>query len=208
MNHGHNQRLMRDVTLNAEEEEECDNKENIFEILLTLNLIETALGRDSISQAAYVKECRKLLSRMTMMQQGCGVDNLSAFAEEYKMNVPLALRRIELQEPASFDNKDDTNALQFVMATTETMLSIEDAIQLEDYSIETLRPEVQNLVNNLSSSVVALPQKHVDTLKIWGVKMSALSASDEIDEEEGRQLGLDVREAREAMSHALKTHSL
>ena len=95
-----------------------------------------------------------------------------------------------------------------VAETVSNFITIMDAVKLEQRAVDELQP----LLSDLMESLTRLPETPNDfepnrKVEKWLKKLNAMRAVDEIDEEDSRQLYLDLDSAYSQFTRYLKRNN-
>jgi len=146
----------------------------------------------------YDAECRSLLHQYTLSSQAIpNFEGLDAFLRGYNLgHCQSAKRRLE-EGRSGYKGEDfDRNLGQRVFEITHKFISAIDVVSLNLTSVDQLAPAVKDIQQALAT-YPALPSKYTGTASIgkWVTFFSAKKASDELTEEEVRQLKYDLDNA-------------
>eukprot|EP00039_Didymoeca_costata_P018806 m.335058 g.335058 ORF g.335058 m.335058 type:complete len:215 (-) comp17504_c0_seq1:98-742(-) len=192
------------------EREKYEDLADIYAILRTLDFLERAFIKDTISSDDYVRECDRLIARFKLAKNRVGSDfDLDSFMEEYGMTCRSAKYRIEkgfnaIVETGGQGEDRASNKPRDASECTQAFITLSDAIELGDNSKDLLLPglmrilSILNRFNDLSSSFSG---KQV--ISDWISKLSALEAADTLPESDIANLKLDLETQRESFQQSL-----
>ncbi|KAH9250446.1 hypothetical protein BASA81_011785 [Batrachochytrium salamandrivorans] len=156
-----------------------DNLGDLFSIIVATEHLERAYIRDHITAQEYTPACFKLIAQfktaVSLLQDT--VPDVKEFMREYKLSCPAATKRLlEIGIPATVEHAADN-----APATSSAR-----------YVAEAVHDLIQSL-----NKVQSLPKDYEGKGKIkkWLIDLNKLKASDELSEEQVRQLLFDLESA-------------
>ncbi len=180
-----------------------DRLGDLYSILVALDRLEQAYVRDCVPAADYGSACAKLLAqyRTWMESNSQLVPSIDAFVSEYGLSCSAALSRVRAGVPASVAHGDAAaderrNRALNVLDTGERFITAMDALKLNMRAVDELFPSVNEILENMAR-FEALPPDHDSRLRVkkWVAELSAMRASDELSEEQSRQMFFDLETA-------------
>nr|XP_027206163.1 vacuolar protein sorting-associated protein 28 homolog [Dermatophagoides pteronyssinus] len=204
----HRSELFEEVRLyrTAREREHYDNMADLFSVINTLNLLEKAYIRDSITSKEYTATCSKLLVQLNVAFNQVKSDEfptIETFMNKFRFDCPAALERIREGRPITI--KDDKgNTSKCIADIVSLFITITDRLRLNMKSMDELQPDIKDLYDTMNR-LTLLPQDFEGKLKIkeWLDKMSSMRASDELNDEQVRQLIFDMESSYNAFNKIL-----
>jgi len=201
--------LMEEVRLskNPREREKYDNLAELFAVLSTLQCLEKAYIRDSVGAKEYTANCKKLLVQFKAafkQVQGEEFPTVEKFVKKYRLDCPAALERIKEDRPITI--KDDRgNTGKAIADTVSTFITLMDKLNLETKTTDELFPDMNDL-NDSINSLSMLPDDYVGKPKIskWLATLRDMEASDEITDEQVRQMLFDLQTSYDAFNKLLQ----
>uniref|UniRef100_A0A0N5AUK8 Vacuolar protein sorting-associated protein 28 homolog n=1 Tax=Syphacia muris TaxID=451379 RepID=A0A0N5AUK8_9BILA len=220
---------------NNRERERVDCLSELYAVLKSLECLETLFAGDYIAHEEYSTECAKLLRQykarmfITALRQA-QVSNVDDFVAKYQLTCPASLERIREGHPVIVRKKENTPKL--IKDVVETFITYIDQLKLNVRAVDELQPSL----NDLYLSVSAFPSLPDDAesrtkVKKWYVyealhpallfnntaegeflaycrldKLNEMSATEEINEEEARQMTFDIECAYTAFNRFLENH--
>ncbi|KAK9462326.1 vacuolar protein sorting-associated [Lipomyces oligophaga] len=194
----------------------------IYAIIVTLDFVEKGYVKDTISQAQYTTICSRLLAQYSTILKNQDVANefqdLDSFRRQYDIEYPSAIARLRVGIPATVENPiEPSHPVQpepsSVTATQSNSSSISpaasaraaadatgnfitfmDALKLNYKAKDQLHP----LLGELMLSLNAVTTKDFEgrsKIVEWLIKLNGMKATDEITDEEARELLFDVDHA-------------
>lgn len=192
----------------AQERRRYEDLADLYAILRTTEFLELAHNRDCIeSQSEYEEQCQKLINQFkatekALLQSG-QMESLEQFLLQFQVvDCPRALERIRIGAPqgsaAGTQNaaSNSKSTIQAVKDLTELFIYCSNLISLNHRAVDELLPQLEALVKTIDKAKlllgVSLPGNEELALQQWVKRMQAMRASDEIDEEQARQLLFDL----------------
>lgn len=198
---------------NKRERENLDNLADLFAILKTTEKLERAYVRDAISAREYEPACNKLIAQFKTLYSSIKymVPDVNQFMAQYNMQCPMAAQRLlHSGIPATYEHgKPDEeggsqgNAVS-VASTVQYFITTMDTLKLNMIAVDQVYPLLSDLVQSLHK-VKQLPPdfEGKQKTKEWLSKLHAMPASQDLGEDEVRQLLFDLETAYTAFIHAL-----
>eukprot|EP01040_Poterioochromonas_malhamensis_P002209 gene2208-2351_t len=191
---------------NSKERDQLERLADLYEIIKTTELLETAYARDAISPQEYSENCNRLISQFKTTEKGLvlskAIENADTFFKEYQVDCPRAYERLILSgvaatviHPAA-DNRLDS---VIVAETVQAFITSMDALKLGQRAVDEIQPLIADLMGSLAK-VRSLPQdfEGLVKIKLWLQKLNEMRAADEIEEDEIRQLLFDIESSYSA----------
>eukprot|EP01094_Clydonella_sp_ATCC50884_P026399 TRINITY_DN7222_c0_g1_i1.p1 TRINITY_DN7222_c0_g1~~TRINITY_DN7222_c0_g1_i1.p1 ORF type:complete len:212 (-),score=50.28 TRINITY_DN7222_c0_g1_i1:144-779(-) len=184
------------LATNNKERELMDDMANLFSIIKTLEHLEAAYVRDSCTPAQYTTHCEKLLGQYGTASKLLGPDfTLRQFMLDYRLDCPAAAHRIEVGVPITIEHKSDKGgaSISHVAEATQAYITAMDGLQLERTAADQLQPLLCDLVAALEKLTI-LPREFDGLRKTqtWLEVVNKMKASEELSEEQARQLTFDL----------------
>ncbi|KAH3681458.1 hypothetical protein WICPIJ_007615 [Wickerhamomyces pijperi] len=184
----------------------------IFSILTTLESIEKAYIKDTITDEDYTPIVTRLLAQYNSLlkiepvYQSFG--NITDFTKTYWLNCPNAIRRVEVGIPATVEhntashshatntsgslNSTSTNS-KAIAETTGSFITIMDAIKLNYKAKDQLHPLLSDLVQNINKVFTGGREfSNRGKLVEWLIKLNKLNVYQELEDIELRQFSFDL----------------
>jgi len=173
---------------------------DFFAIVKVTEHLERAYIKSAISQDEYTKACKKLISQFKTSElallNGKTITNTAAFMNEFQMDCPLATERLlNTGVPATTLHSTQATAPAgaVIAETTQVLITCMDALKLEQRAVDDIHP----LVSDVMSSITKVPNlpkdfEGLDKLKEWLETLNKMRATDEIDDDQARQLTFDL----------------
>lgn len=117
---------------------------------------------------------------------------------KYNMQSKLALKRLQIGITAIEESsaKPDQGSGFLIIEVTQSFITARDALELQMSDVDKVQPLIQDIVATLGK-VPAIPVTYSGTQKMkdWLAEFSRMRASDCLNEEQVRQLCLDLDNA-------------
>lgn len=200
---------------------------DLYAILRTTEFLELAYTRDAIdSHEEYAEQCQKLINQFkatekALVQSGT-IDSLAQFLQQFQVvDCPRALERMEIGFPqnntsssaaaSAAGNGNSKSAIQAVKDLTELFIYCSNLISLNHRAVDELAPQLEALVKTIDKARVLLRVSNsnggegteMNALQNWVKTLQGMRASEEIDEEQARQLMFDLNIAKAAVDEML-----
>lgn len=181
------------------EQEYYEHLANLYSIIRTLDRLEKAYIRDTCSSNEYTSSCQKLLSQYKSAQKVEPID-LTAFVKQYNLDCKAAIERIEAGVPATVD----IVITRTVAEAVQYFITAMDSLKLNMVAVDQLQPLLVDLLDILEK-VPSIPTHFEGKIKVkeWLDLLARMKASDELDEEQSRQLLFDLESAYTAFHKVL-----
>ncbi|KAI6041110.1 vacuolar protein sorting-associated [Pisolithus marmoratus] len=186
---------VRLYTTNAEREK-YSLLATLFGIIVALDFLERAYVRDSITAAEYSPACTRLLSQyMTMLKLvKDSIPSIEEFMTRYRLDTPAALHRIKVGVPATVEHSSEAGPEtgKWIAETTQNFITFMDALKLRLRAKDQLHPILQELVTGYARFKGSKEWEGRSRMVGWLITLNGMKASEELTEEQSRQLLFDV----------------
>ncbi|KAJ9475328.1 Vacuolar protein sorting-associated protein 28 [Pseudozyma hubeiensis] len=208
---------------NNHDRERYENMATLFSLIVALDYLERAYVRESISEKEYAPACTRLLAQYKTMlklivdqekHSSKPINDLADFMRIYKMNYLAAVHRLNVGVPATVEHASSSSSqtsserAKWVAETTQNFITFMDALKLKLRAKDQLHPMLSELMRGYSrSDEVGKDSDASDTrakLLKWLITLNQMKASDEIDEDQARQMLFDVEGAYNSFFRALQ----
>ncbi|EFP87636.1 Vacuolar protein-sorting-associated protein 28 [Puccinia graminis f. sp. tritici] len=184
------------------EREKYDNQATLYSIILSLEYLERAYVRDSITQAQYTPACGRLLGHFKTLLNLVGGDLqwIQNFMAEYRMDCQAAANRIRVGVPATVEHSSEegnesSKASRGVAETTQNFITFMDALKLKMRAKDQLHPLLSELMVGYSKFPKSQEWEGRPKILHWLITLNSMRASDEITDEQSRQILFDIDSA-------------
>lgn len=192
-------KVMEEIKLydNAREREEFDNRANVFSLIQAIEALEKAYIKDAVNAQEYTTQCNLLLVQFTTAFKIIKdkFPTPEAFSKRYLLHCPVAVERIKEGRPITV--KDDRgNASKSIAEIVSLFITIMDRCRLEIRAMDELYPDVKDLYE-IMTRMSSLPASFEGMIKVkkWLDVLNAMQASDELSEDQARQMLFDLESA-------------
>ncbi|KAI8877201.1 ESCRT-1 complex, Vps28 subunit [Backusella circina FSU 941] len=189
---------------NNKERDKYDNMADLYSIIISMEHLEKAFIRDSITAEEYTPQCANLIAKYktTLRFLTDSITDLETFMTEYKLSCPAAVNRFKIGVPATYehavgDSKNDVGkSAKYIADTVSHFITLMDALRLSRYAVDELHPILADLIQSLNN-VPTLPADFEGKQKVrqWLITLHAMKASDEITEEQARQMLFEMEQS-------------
>eukprot|EP00164_Ancoracysta_twista_P000071 GFYU01000096.1.p1 GENE.GFYU01000096.1~~GFYU01000096.1.p1 ORF type:complete len:279 (+),score=51.70 GFYU01000096.1:142-978(+) len=185
-----------------------DDLADMYAIIRTIEQLEKAYVRDFVVADEYTNACKKLLAQYKTLHSALKdtIPSIQQFLHEYQVSCPAARNRIEVGVPATieFGRQSSSSQTQHVAETVQHFITAMDALKLDLRAVDQLSPHLQDLMESMHK-VDSLPPNFEGKEKIlsWISKLNKMKASDELEDEQVRQLLFDLESSYNAFHRSL-----
>ncbi|KAI8581027.1 hypothetical protein K450DRAFT_234285 [Umbelopsis ramanniana AG] len=189
---------------NNKNREKYDNMADLFSIIVLMEHLEKAFIRDSITADEYTPQCSNLIAKYKTALNFLSdtVTDLESFMAKYKLSCPAAVIRFKIGVPATYEHaigdpsKDTGKSAKYVAEVVQHFITLMDTLKLNIYAADSLHPILADLIQSLNN-VSTLPADFDGKAKVknWLITLNGMKASDEITEEQARQMLFDMERA-------------
>jgi len=125
---------------------------------------------------------------------GDDVPSIEEFMTRYRMDHPAALHRLKVGVPATVEHSSEAGPEtgKWVAETTQSFITFMDALRLKMRAKDQLHPILQELMGNLARFKGSKDWEGRGRLVSWLITLNGMKASEELSEEQSRQLLFDV----------------
>ncbi|KAL7409444.1 vacuolar protein sorting-associated [Mrakia frigida] len=184
------------------ERELYDSLATLFSIVVSLDYLERAYVRDSVTSKDYTPACTRLLSQykgILKLVPPSQFPSLEAFMTRFNMDNPAAVHRLKIGVPATVEHASGENAGvetgKWVAEVTQSFITLLDALKLRMRAKDQLHPYLSDLMSGYSRFKASAEWEGRGRILHWLITLNALTASDEITDEQSRQMLFDIEQA-------------
>lgn len=190
----------------TEENEKIDNFSQLYSIIVTIQRLE-ALYLKGLDKKSYIRTCNDLLKKYKNLQNFLKVD-IDKFMNRYGLEkLRAAKNRLEKGYNAVDEFGDDDTFEQEttrnIAETVQFFITAMDNLKLNLCSVDQVYPYLKDLVDSLNI-LKSYRFNGKDKVLQWLTIISKKDASDELTEEETRQLLFDLDNAYNMFMKSLK----
>mmetsp|Transcript_23273 Transcript_23273/g.32897 ORF Transcript_23273/g.32897 Transcript_23273/m.32897 type:complete len:217 (-) Transcript_23273:138-788(-) len=177
-----------------------DNLADLFSIIMACEHLEKAYVRDACSSDEYTTACKKLIAQFKTLKESLGeqVPDIYSFMRKYNMNCPAAANRFKVGVPATIyhggsQSSEDKGRDLHVFHAVQHFITTMDSLKLEMRAVDELHPNMSDLMDTIQK-VPNLPADHTskEKVKTWLVILNGMRAAEELDDEQVRQMSMDL----------------
>ncbi|XP_066873952.1 vacuolar protein sorting-associated protein 28 homolog isoform X2 [Kogia breviceps] len=165
-----------------------DNMAELFAVVKTMQALEKAYIKDCVSPNEYTAACSRLLVQYKAafrQVQGSEISSIDEFCRKFRLDCPLAMERIKEDRPITI--KDDKGNLNRCIA-----------------DVVSIQPDLRELMETMHRMSHLPPDfEGRQTVSQWLQTLSGMSASDELDDSQVRQMLFDLESAYNAFNRFL-----
>jgi ESCRT-I complex subunit VPS28 len=189
----------------------CD----FYALLVATERLETAYVRDSITAKQYTKTCNKLIAQYRTMREKHKWDDghIQTFLSTYKISTcKAAAVRLSLGIPATLlygGNEAESKGKELIIfQCVQTFITTMDSLKLDIRAVDELFPGLRDLVENLNR-IPELPRDHEVHTQVqkWLGLMAQMRATDELTDDQARQMAFDLDSAYGALHRFMEAKS-
>ena len=194
-----NPKLQEEIKLydNARQREEYDNRANVFSLVQTIEALEKAYIKDAVTPDQYTSSCNILLDQFNAAFKLIKdtFPDVESFAHKYLLHCPAAMERIKDGRPITVrDNRG--NVSKAIAEIVSLFITVMDRLRLDIKAMDELYPDVKELFEIMSRmSALSVTFEGKQKVKKWLDELSAMQASDELSEDQARQMLFDFESA-------------
>jgi len=209
----------------SQERENYDNMATLFSLIVCLDALERAYVRGAVSEDEYTPQCTRLLAQYKTVIKlvtdpkppPFHFKDVGAFMSAFEVRIwlceltrmdhPAAAHRLMLGVPATVEHDAGTASgaarVQVVAETTQNFITLMDALKLRMRAKDQLHPLLSDLLGAYSKAGSEAGETRAKLVQ-WLITLNQLSASDEIDEGQSREMLFDVEQAYNAWFKSLE----
>ncbi|KAI8896353.1 vacuolar protein sorting-associated [Globomyces pollinis-pini] len=182
-----------------------DQLADLYSIIIATEHLERAYIRSAISPQDYTPMCQQLIGQYKTLVGLLNLD-VKQFIAQYKMTCPAATKRlVEIGVPATVEHAsvDTQSSAKNIAETVQFFITIMDALKLNCVAVDEIHPQLSDLIQTLNKSPISALQGKTK-IKEWLILLNQMKASDELNENQVRQLLFDLESAYAEFQTQLK----
>lgn len=196
------------------EREMYDNFAELFAIIKATEKLEKAYVRDVIAPAEYESECQKLIAHFKTLSSTLkdSLPSIEHFIDTYKMDCPAALNRLLASGvPATVEHRAATatsavTSAAVVAECVQNFITTMDSLKLNMVAVDQVHPLLSDLSVSLNKLSILPPDfEGKMKMKEWIARLMKMGASEELTEQQARQLTFDLESSYNSFMAALPT---
>eukprot|EP00356_Strombidium_inclinatum_P015135 CAMPEP_0170479156 /NCGR_PEP_ID=MMETSP0208-20121228/488_1 /TAXON_ID=197538 /ORGANISM="Strombidium inclinatum, Strain S3" /LENGTH=165 /DNA_ID=CAMNT_0010751505 /DNA_START=87 /DNA_END=581 /DNA_ORIENTATION=+ len=163
---------------------------------MTIEYLEFAFMSGKVKGPAYSKECRNLLNQVKVqVDRISGFKGLSDFMQKYDLtHCKSALTNIKRDSPSDTGTGQNTT---LIVDITQKYVSSMDVIEVLP-QVDNVYPQIQDLLASLKTfSDISASSPIMTQVSKWVAELEKKGATECLDEEEIRQLKMDLTRSYE-----------
>ncbi|XP_071118208.1 vacuolar protein sorting-associated protein 28 homolog [Haliotis cracherodii] len=192
----------------AREREKYDNMADLYAVINTLQSLEKAYIRDAILPKEYTAACSRLLVQFkaAFRQIQSEFPTIEDFLKKYRLDCPAALERIKEDRPITI--KDDKgNTSKCIADIVSLFITVMDKLRLEIRAMDEIQPDLRELMETMTRlSILPWDFEGKKKVETWLDTLSAMQASEELNDGQVRQMLFDLESAYNAFNRVLHDH--
>ncbi|KAK3091130.1 hypothetical protein FSP39_017313 [Pinctada imbricata] len=190
------------------EREKYDNMADLYAVINTLQSLEKAYIKDAVQPREYTASCSKLLVqyKAAFKQVQSEFQTVEQFMKKYRLDCPAALERIKEDRPITI--KDDKgNTSKCIADIVSLFITVMDKLRLEIKAMDEIQPDLKELMESMNRlSIISADFEGKLIIQKWLDTFSGMSASEELDPEQVRQMLFDLDSAYNGFNRVLHDH--
>mmetsp|Transcript_105983 Transcript_105983/g.129271 ORF Transcript_105983/g.129271 Transcript_105983/m.129271 type:complete len:214 (+) Transcript_105983:87-728(+) len=184
-----------------------DKLGDLYSIIITVEHLETIWARDGCDDDSYTNACQKLITQYKTLQPTIEkyYPKIDTFFIEYCPECFAARNRLlNVGVPATIfhgtsnnNNNNNNKSNQLIIAqTVQHFITTVDGLQLSLKAVDEIHPHLKDLMESINK-VISLPPDHPSKKKVqeWLIILNKMKASDELDDDQIRQMTFDLENA-------------
>jgi len=205
---------VHDVKLwsNKKERQQYENFANLFALIKTIEKLEKAYMNSAVQNDTYEVSCTEYVAKYKTLRTALvdSVPDVQHFMATYALHCPSAQHRLHVGIPATIEHRVNRPADQsFAVNVAECVHNFIGAMDTLKLNMSA-KDQIAPCLDDLSASLYKVPQLPNNfvgktTLHVWMDKFDSMRASDELGEDEVRQLLYDIEISYNAFMHLLGT---
>ncbi|KAI9769887.1 MAG: Vacuolar protein-sorting-associated protein 28 [Candelina submexicana] len=190
-----------------------DSLAEIYSIIVTLDALEKAYLKDSVTESEYTETCNRLLKQYKSNLSDETVSkefvDLETFKKEWEIECPRATERLRIGLPATVEQpsqKPSTSghgaAGSLILAATENFITFLDALKLNMVSKDSLHPLLSDIIQSVNK-VTDRDFENRGKIVQWLITLNQMRANQELEEDQARDLAFDIEQAYHGFKETL-----
>jgi len=183
---------------NRKDREYHDNMAELFAIIVSVERLEKAYVKDLVKAEDYTKACQVMIAKFKTIKDMLhdSVPNVEIFFKDFHLDCPAAKHRLlKIGVPATVEHggssHDSSKHTTYVAQCVQYFITAMDGLKLEITAIDQIQPFINDIVDALHK----VPLKDYDgkaKMTQWLQTLNQMKASDELSEDQIRQLSFDL----------------
>ncbi|KAL2126460.1 hypothetical protein VTI74DRAFT_874 [Chaetomium olivicolor] len=193
-----------------------DSLAEIFSIIVTIDELEKAFLKDAIPEADYTEICERSLKQYKSLVADETVAKafvgLEEFKAEWDLEVPRATERIRVGMPSTAVTASSGPAPApaavgntsgaLILEATQDFITFLDALRLGLLAKDQLHPLLTDVIQSVNK-VTDRDFENRGKIVQWLITLNQMKATEELSEEQARELELDINSAYQGFKNTL-----
>ncbi|KAK7962633.1 VPS28 protein [Apiospora aurea] len=194
-----------------------DSLAEIFSIIVTLDELEKAFLKDAIPEADYTEICERSLKQYKSILADETVANafvgLEEFKAEWDLEVPRATERLKVGMPSTAVTASASSAPAppsstsnmsgaLILEATQDFITFLDALRLGLLAKDQLHPLLTDVIQSVNK-VTDRDFENRGKIVQWLITLNQMRATEELSEQQARELELDINSAYQGFKSTL-----
>ncbi|KAI9714552.1 MAG: hypothetical protein M1812_006357 [Candelaria pacifica] len=190
-----------------------DSLAEIYSIIVTLDALEKAYLKDSVTESEYTETCNRLLKQYKSNLSDESVSrefvDLETFKSEWEMECPRATERLRIGLPATVEQPSYNSSTSgggaagsLILAATENFITFLDALKLNMVSKDSLHPLLSDIIQSVNK-VTDQDFENRGKIVQWLITLNQMRATEELKEDQARDLAFDIEQAYHGFKETL-----
>ncbi|KAL1856217.1 Vacuolar protein-sorting-associated protein 28 [Paecilomyces lecythidis] len=192
----------------------------IYSIIITLDGLEKAYIKDAITESEYTETCTRLLKQY---KSSLGDDavaqefgDLDTFKRTWGLECPKATERLRIGLPATVEQASHSaptpsngpavagapGGASLILTATENFITFLDALKLNMVSKDALHPLLSEVIQSVNK-VTDRDFENRGKIIQWLITLNQMRATEELSEEQARELSFDIEQAYQGFKATL-----
>ncbi|GAB0138579.1 hypothetical protein EsDP_00006808 [Epichloe bromicola] len=191
----------------------------LFSIIVTLDELEKAFLKDAIPEHEYTEICERCLRQYKALLADATIANefkgLEEFKAKWDLQAPRATERLRVGMPSTTvtasssatgpqasSGSGNTTSGVLILEATQEFITFLDAVKLGMLSKDQLHPLLSDVIQSVNR---VTDQDFESRGKIvqWLITLNQMKASDELSDQQARELELDIQQAYQGFRRTL-----
>ncbi|KAJ5586520.1 Vacuolar protein-sorting-associated protein 28 [Penicillium hetheringtonii] len=218
----------RSATINLDEEVKLvsssgerdlyESLAEIYSIIVTLDGLEKAYIKDVVTETEYTETCTRLLKQYKSSLGDESVlqsfVDLETFKRSWGLECPRATERLRIGLPATVEQASHSTPAantstagagpggSLILAATENFITFLDALKLNMVSKDALHPLLSEVIQSVNKVTDGEFENRGKIIQ-WLIALNQMRATEELSEEQARELAFDIEQAYQGFKATL-----
>ncbi|KAI9885348.1 MAG: hypothetical protein M1823_002857 [Watsoniomyces obsoletus] len=184
-----------------------DSLAEIYSVIVTLDGVERAYIRDSITESEYTESCTRLLKHYKTILSDETVarefKDLESFKRRWNMEYPRGTERLRIGLPATVEQAAGPSSGpstataatgSAISDATENFITFLDALKLNMHAKDFLHPLLSDVIKSVNKVTDGEFEGRAKIVQ-WLITLNSMRANEEINEDQARELSFDIGQA-------------